>query len=52
MSETCKQVDDHVFAKPAEPKSTVEPKGPVQPKDKVVSVNDIMRNIIRMETKK
>ncbi|XP_032670941.1 WD repeat-containing protein 44 isoform X2 [Odontomachus brunneus] len=35
VSETCKQVDDHVFAKPAEPKSTVEPKGPVQPKDKV-----------------
>lgn len=37
-SETCKQVDDHVFVKPAEPKSTIEPKGPEQTKDKVVSV--------------
>ncbi|XP_014471501.1 PREDICTED: WD repeat-containing protein 44 isoform X1 [Dinoponera quadriceps] len=35
VSGTCKQADDHVFVKPAEPKSTVEPKGPVQTKDKV-----------------
>lgn len=40
VSETCTQVDDHVFVKPAEPKSTVEPKDPVQTKDKVVSVNN------------
>ncbi|XP_011142581.1 WD repeat-containing protein 44 isoform X2 [Harpegnathos saltator] len=34
-SETSKQVDDHVFAKPAEPKSIVESKDLVQIKDKV-----------------
>lgn len=47
-SEVCKLIDDHVFVKPAEPKSTIESKDLSldnrQNKDKLVSIHAYICN--------